>query len=132
MSDPGAKAASLMQKHFPKFGTFRKKCTYVVLGDSVYNAAAGTTTPTVVSTHPDLYIIFGEFGFTETQSQQIQPDETPILSVDRKAGFPSLDLSVTPEVNHEITDEDGQKWRVMGLSNDPKPAYHELHVRPIG
>jgi len=132
MSDPGARSASLLQKHFPKFGTFRKKCTYVVVGVSVYNAAAGTTTPVVVSTHTNLYIIFDEFGFTETQAQQIQPDETRVMSVDRKAVFPSLDLSVTPSVNDEITDEGGQKWRVMGLSNDPKPAHHALHVRPIG
>ena len=129
MGEPGALAASLLQKHFPKFGTFRKSCTYNEVGDSGYDTTIGTVTPVVLSS-TSIEIIFDEFTFTQTQASTMQGDETRILQIDMKAIFPSLDLSVTPKVNDLIV-QDTTTWRVMGISLDPKPAHYELHVRPV-
>ena len=129
MGDPGALASSLLQKHFPKFGTFRKSCTYKEVDDSTYNTATGSATPVVLSS-TSIEIIFDEFSFTQTQSSTIQGDESNILQIDRKAIFPSLDLAVTPKVNDLIV-EGTTTWRVMGISLDPKPAHYELHLRPV-
>lgn len=129
MSDPGALAASLLQKHFPKFGTFRKSCTYKEMADSTYNATTGAVTAVVTST-TTINIIFDEFGFTVVNAATSQGDELNILTIDRKAIFPALDLSISPKVNDLIV-EGSTTWRVMGISLDPKPAHYELHVRPV-
>jgi hypothetical protein len=129
MSDPGALAANLLQKNFPKFGTFRKLCTYKDVADPIHDPSTDEVTP-VTNSSTQIYIIFDEFNFTLTQAAIMQGDESNIISVDRKAIFPALDLPVVPKV-HDLIVEGSTTWRVMGLSRDPKPAHHELHVRPI-
>lgn len=130
MADPGELVEKLVQKHFPKFGKIRKLCTYRRLGTPEYDNESGDNTETVIQ-EESIYIIFDEFGFTETQSQVIQKDDESILKTDRKAGFPSLDLPFVPEANDEIIRQDnGSKWNVIGFSSDPMPGYYELHVRP--
>ena len=66
-ADPGALAASLVQEHFPKFGTNRKECDYRQMGETTYNTATQTGTPVISQTHPGLFIIFANFNFTRKQ-----------------------------------------------------------------
>lgn len=131
MADPGALAASLIQTHFPKFGTNRKECDYRQMGETTYNTATQTGTPVISQTHPGLFIIFANFNFTQTQAGEMQKDGEPILSIDKKAIFPALDLPFPPQANDRIVDDENIVWRVMGISGDPKPAIHTLHVRPL-
>ena len=130
MTDYGTLAATILQKNFDKFGSFRKLCTYTSVGDSVYDPVTGVVVESIASTQP-VYIIFDEFSFTTTIAGVMQPDDSSIKEIDKKAIFPSLDLAVTPKVNDKITDDNSVIWRVMGISIDPKPAHYELHVRPI-
>lgn len=132
MVDPGLLATQLLQKNFPKFGSFRKSCVYHSMLDMEYDPETGSTTeiPNPENPPQDLYIIFDEFGFTKNQSGERQNLEEPILSIDKKAIFPSLDLPFMPRVNDQIVDEENLVWIVIGISEDPKPAHFELHVRP--
>ena len=129
MADPGELAKSLLQKNFPKFGSFRRYVTYVVKNKDGYNAGTGVVTPNPGGSHP-LWMIFLSYGSTITQSAEMENDDQVILSVDRKAVFPSADLPVIPKKGDQIQDG-AVLWRVMGINDDPKPAHYALHCRPL-
>lgn len=131
MEDPGELAARLVQKHMPKLGTLRKSCTYKEMTDDTYDTSNGNATDVSVATFPGIMIVFAAFNFTKTLAGIMQNDEKVILDIDKKAIFPSLDLSIAPKVNDQIVAPDGVIWRVMGIGGDPKPAIHTLHVRPL-
>ncbi len=77
-------------------------------------------------------IVFDEFTFSINSAQVQQNDEVPVLSIDRKAIFPVLNLTVKPSINDRIVDPDSVIWRVIGIGGDPMDAHHSLHIRPIG
>lgn len=129
MADPGQLAQQLLQKHFPKFGSIRVLCTFTSVGDAEYNATTGGVVESVIGSQP-VYIIFGEFTFSDTKAPTYKEDDSVIESTDKKAIFPQLDLSFIPKINDYITDN-VKKWRVVGVSVDPANAHYELHVRPI-
>lgn len=129
MADLANKVALLVQKNFKKFGTIRKLSSYISVSDSTYTPSTGVAVA-VVAAAKSIYIIYDVFSFTATQAVSMIKDEEPVLEGDMKAMFPRLDLAAAPAINDTITDADGKKWRVVGLSKDPVPALHELHVRP--
>lgn len=132
MKDPEALAKELVQKNWPKFGKIRKLCTYYKTANGDVNTVNGNPVLTIVSTHAGIMIIFDEFTFTERQSPQGFDEETTILKSDKKAMFPSLDLSVLPMANDQIKNEEtGETWIVKGVSSDPSSALNSLHVRKI-
>lgn len=124
MADPGKLARDLIQKHFPKFGSIRRLCTYKALPDPAYDVDTKAVTA-VATTTASIYIIFDEIKVK-------QDDDVPILSIDRLAIFPKLDLSITPRVGDTIDDDEGIIWSVVGLGKDPASAAHSLHIRPVG
>lgn len=131
MSDPGALAASLLQKNFSKFGSFRVKCNYQKVGNSVYTPSNGNASPVIESVQAGVYFIFADFTYTQTMNAQQQKDDEKILDIDKNAIVPALDLKTIPSVGDLITDDQGIVWRVMGRGSDPKPAVYQLHVRPV-
>lgn len=132
MADPGVLAAQLIQKHWPKFGSIRKASVLIPSGNSDYNPSDGsvTTKPDVPIEHP-LQIIFDQFPQTKVYSP-VGKGEEPVLSIDRIAMFPTLDLSVVPQVEDQIKEvASNDVWKVVGLLTDPASGHYSLHVRPI-
>lgn len=128
MGDPKILAANLLQKHFPKFGTFRKSCTYKETGDASYNTSTGVPTPVVISTQANVQMIFDSAAKYATSF----PENVDIKETDEVVIFPQLDLVVTPSVNDLIIDDQGTTWNVVAIGKDPGPVHYELLVRPRG
>jgi len=128
MNDPGQLAKDLLQKHFPKFGTFRQACAYAEHGEPVYDANSGLNTRTVLST-TSIEIIFADIS--EANKGVMMVSNVPVESRDRQAIFPSADLGFDPKVADSIFDASNVEWMVMAIGSDPKPAIFQLHVRPI-
>lgn len=127
--DPGALVENLVQKHFPKFGTIRKECTYYQTGNSTEDIETGVVSPEIVSTHTNLFIIF-DFPNASKMSHQLL-DNISILAIDKIAMFPSLDLSITPTVNDIIVDHLSIRWQVISIFSDPQPGLYQLLIRPV-
>lgn len=128
MADYGDLARAQVQKHFPKFGTFRRSVTYNSKGNDLYDTTTGVVTPDPGGT-ATLFVIFLSFGILRTSAAERQIDDAPVLAQDRKVIFPAADLPYTPKVGDIIT-EGSTQWRVIGVNDDPKPAHYALHVRP--
>lgn len=124
MADPGKLAAELLQKNFHLFGSFRKRCRYDSVDNSVYDSHNRTSTPVIKSSQEGVYIIFDDMSGTTAF------DNVAILQTDKVAIFPSLDLNAVPNIGDIIEDEDGVTWTVQNMVQDPKPAHYSLHVRP--
>lgn len=132
MADYGALAESLLQKHFPKFGTFRTLCSYTVVANAVYTPSSGNVAPVVTKVISGVFFIFADFSNTQTQAATKRADDIAILSIDQNAIIPALDLpGVSPKPGDLITDDTGAIWKVMAKGKDPKPAHYALHVRPV-
>ncbi len=132
MADPGVLAAELMQKHWPKFGSILKDSTYTPTKNSSYDAVSG-----VVTELPDplveysIKVIYDQFPQTKMYSP-IAKGETEVLSIDRIAMFPALDLPVVPQIDDRLKEvASNDQWRVVGILTDPASGHYSLHVRPI-
>ena len=121
----------LVQKHFKKAGTIRKKCVYVVVGEPGYNDT--TNEPISNNTpYPDIFFIFYDFNFTFTRSPEQEATDEPLLIEDRIAILPALDmLNVVPRVGDNVIDDLLKEWEVIGLTTDPADAHYRFHVRPL-
>jgi hypothetical protein len=124
MADPGKLARDLIQKHFPKFGSIRRLCTYKAIPDPTYDVDTKTVSA-VATTAASIYIVFDDIKVK-------QDDDITTLSIDRLAIFPKQDLSVAPRVGDTIDDDESIVWNVIGLGKDPAGAAHSLHIRPVG
>lgn len=132
MADYGAMAEKLLQKHFPKFGTFRVSCSYSVVANAVYTPSSGNVAPVVTKVISGVFFIFADYTNTQIQAAMKRTDEQSILSIDQNAIVPALDLpGVVPKPGDLITTEDGAIWKVLARGKDPKPAHYALHIRPV-
>lgn len=122
MTDYGIKAQKLFQKHFVKFGSYRKNTTYIFSKPVSRDEDTGIITEDQTDTQPDLMVIYDKF-----ESKLV--DDDAILSIDRIAIFPSLNINQEPEVGDKMI-QGGYEWNVEGILNDPMPVAYELHVRP--
>lgn len=130
MANYGTLLQVKIQKEFPKFGDIRKLCTYKHASDSVYNATTGNVTESL-DAGVSLYIIFDSFNFTSKMAPEMHEDDSAVLSIDKKAIFPTLDLPGNPPgYGDVITDHNGLVWKVIAKSTDPADALQELHIRP--
>jgi len=129
MADYGELARAQVQKHFPKFGSFRRYVTYTSKpGRDGYNADNGVVTPNLGGTK-ELWVIFLAFGQQRGMADK-QFDDEPVLAKDRKVIFPAADLPFIPTAG-DLIESEGVTWRVMGVNDDPKPAHFALHARPL-
>lgn len=130
MADYGELARAQVQKHFPKFGSFRREVTYTskTTRDD-YNPTSGVVTPGGSGT-ATLWVIFLSFGITQTRAAERERDDIEVLNKDRKVVFPAADLPFVPAIG-DLIDSEGVTWRVMGVNDDPKPAHWALHARPL-
>lgn len=126
MTDPMVMAQKLLQKNFPKFGTFRRSCTYKEMDDGNYNASTGAAADVILSSQPFVQIIFDSPG----QYFSSFGDNVTVKTTDRVAIVPSLDLTVEPKERDQIIDPDGVTWVVEALGDDPGPVHYELLIRP--
>lgn len=126
MTDPMILAQTLLQKNFPKFGKFRRSCSYKEMDNSNYNSGNGTAAEVVVSTQDFVQIIFDDAGEYATSFG----DNVTVKITDKVAIVPSLDVTVTPKVKDQIIDPDGVIWVVEGIGTDPGPVHWSLLVRP--
>lgn len=122
------KMQKLCQKNFKKAGT--------ILIDTIYKSTSddtelnGVVTPGGTTDQP-LKILLDEFNQTINQSGYRSNDDVQILSIDKKALFPTLDLAVIPKVD-DIISIGAIEWIVKGISTDPVEALQTLHIRPFG
>ena len=131
MTDPMVMAQKLLQKHFPKFGTFRRSCSYKEMDNSTYNAVTGAVTEVVVSTQDFVQIIF-DYPSVRQGRYVLFGHELIVHSINRVAIIPTLDLNVIPEAKDQIVDPDGVVWVVLAIADDPGPVHYELLIRPRG
>lgn len=127
-----SKAAILLQQNWPKFTAqgATKTCTYQQMGDSSY--VGGNVTKPIISSTPNMEIIFDALGTGGSQKfQNTLDDGETIRSIDRVVIFPSLDLPVVPKINDLIVDPSLIEWKVKATADDPVDAHYELWVRPI-
>lgn len=125
MADPGALAAGLLQKHFPKFGSFRRAVVYQSYPAASYNAETGLVTMGEPATQ-SLYGIFTKAGRSLVEFE----DNDPTLNIQSSVIFPALDLTVIPKIGDVILDGT-VKWVVISLDSDPGPAHYSLLCRAI-
>ncbi len=107
-------------KFFVKYG-MTKACVYQSMLESSYTG--GNVSKPVASSH-NLDIVFD-------QIQASLVDGSTILSIDRVAIFPALDLPVVPKISDLIVDPSLKEWEVQNVVEDPADAHFELRVRPI-
>lgn len=132
MRDPKALIQNLLQKNFPKFGGIRLSCTYKsVVFPASYNATTGVVTNTASTDYIGINIIFDEITKTINIYPKFKRDDESILSVDKVAIFPALDLPVEPKVGDIIVDPSNVNWKVQGVSTDPAKGSYGLHIRPV-
>jgi len=67
--------------------------------------------------------------FDEIQASLV--DGSTIMSIDRVAIFPALNLPVVPKIRDIIVDPSLREWEVQVVVGDPVDAHFELRVRPI-
>jgi len=129
--DPKKLAQNLIKKNFVKLGGIRKECTYKSITVPSYNAQTGVVSGPVSTSYTGIKIIFDEFSANKASYSIFIKDDSSILSIDKIAILPVLDLAVIPKVEDEIVDNNSVTWRVKGIISDPADAHYELHVRPF-
>ena len=108
-------------------------CTYKSVTSDGYNTSTGIVNPGSTVDYElknEKGVILDEFNQTINQSQIKSNDDVEILSIDRKALFPVLNLAATPKID-DILLIDSIEWIVKGISIDPAKAVYTLHIRPI-
>ncbi len=75
-------------------------------------------------------IILDQYTLSELMSQYQRGDEEAIRNTDQKAMIPSLDLSVTPQMNDFIEIND-VRWQVQAKKIDTAEALWTLRIREI-
>lgn len=130
MADPGELIKQQVQKHFPKFGSLRKDCTYQHLGNQDY-IPGNVPADNIIAEYPLKIIVYPVTGSLLSAVSVMVDDQADILKT-RAAVFPALDLPIAPvEKDTILFPGEGGRWEIIGLSPDPAPGSYEIVIKPM-
>jgi hypothetical protein len=117
-------APKLLQQKWPILtrNGLTKTCLYRERASASYSPTTGVVTQSTTSSHT-LEILFDQIRASLV-------DGSTVLSIDRWAIFPALNLPVVPKVDDVIVAPNSREWVVKDVVEDPADASYSLRVRP--
>lgn len=127
--------ARIFQKNWPRFyeNGMAKQADYVVVSRGEFDPTSETQTETETY-RKTIYPVFDGIKERFADNDPVGQSRGGGLSLNGiKVLFPSLDIDIRPAEGHFIVEEEtGNRWRIVGPSEDPVPAVYELEVVKIG